>query len=362
MRQKDSQQTAVSFHPYGIDAEDDFTPTLSASGGPHCSTRHCAPVTPDDCLFVGGDHDGVARAEPLSHPWWRPHVNWPAPVSDFFPLVRYAPSPRVRGGLATSLREPDDAGGDADSCHQYYNPGDGAVRQPWASCRSGPAAGGQAGVAWYQLAYDTPAPPSTAQPYNIAGGADAAAATFFRSPERRGCGVSSCDVHGPRGDPAGVRGDLLGLRQRPDALDVTCRDNSPSRGKVGAEIRSSQTSSLLLQRSVDENGVTPPPSPASSSLRPETATRLGGVGKTEFSRTPTTGRVPDWQSSRHVPLRENGVTLERLMNAVRRARSRARETQEGQTNTDCSLGVDIPGSTVTHLGQGNSPKRVAFLP
>ncbi|EKF30522.1 hypothetical protein MOQ_005665 [Trypanosoma cruzi marinkellei] len=348
MPQEASRHKAAHFHPYGCEMENDFTSlAMNGTAVVPCSVerlRASSWMSDADRLM---DVVDTASITPSLHPWWRRHVDGPIPASVFYSSVRTTPSTFPRAAQTSSFfHSAHDAVGDAD-CHEYHHRGDSALQRFWTTQEN--ATGGnvqgapespQPATAWYQLNYGIPVSSGVLeQPYNIIEGADAplAAPVARPSPERAAAPavfMRDADLVVDRPAPleetsGGIREELLALRRRLDAVEAACclHPSSGDRRRVEA---------------------TPPPPPQLSSVE-ETAAPMASV--TASPAAPSSAPRSREPSA--------SVTLERLMNAVRRARVRVKEQEQKRQMSSVSsalLNTDASFSTVKETG-GGTPER-----
>ncbi|KAF5224530.1 hypothetical protein ECC02_002473 [Trypanosoma cruzi] len=347
MPQEASQHTAAHFHPYGREMENDFkllamNATAFVPGSVEGLRASC--WMSDGERFV--DVVDTANITPILHPWWRRQVDGPIPSSVFYSSVRAAPLAFPRAAQNSSLLySADGAVGDADR-HEYHHRDNTALQRFWTTQEN--ATGGnvqrapetqQLATAWYQLNYGIPVSSGVLeQPYNIIEGADAPLAVPVARPlpERATAPAVSMrdadlvvDSPAPLEDTSGgIREELLALCRRLDAVEAACCLHSSSSVRRGAE-------------------VTPIPPPLSSVE--EAAAPVAPVTVSPLA-SPSPQRLRESSS---------GVTLERLMNAVRRARERAKEQEQHRqlgSMSSALLNADASFSALKTTGDGTPEK------
>ncbi|RNF26363.1 uncharacterized protein Tco025E_01323 [Trypanosoma conorhini] len=296
LRQEAARHAAVPSHPYAAETQGDFAPSLATAAAVDPGCLERACAARCMC-----DAACVAPGAPLVRPWWRRGVAGPGPVSAFFAPARAAPSPLLRAGEGAGL--------------------------PWWESRDPPS------TAWYQLNYGLPAASVPAeQPYNITGDATASEARggFAFLPPRAADAAVDDGPAPPKEEEeeesGGVSAELLELRRRVEAVEAMCcrRDVAGDEERRGAG-----ASAAAAQPSLPEAPIaSSPPSPS-----------------------PSPPRTPE---------KPAGITLDRLMKAVRRARERAKEQDRQQLLASlCSEpgGAPGPASALQATAEGTAPQR-----
>ncbi|ESL11381.1 hypothetical protein TRSC58_00870 [Trypanosoma rangeli SC58] len=332
-----SRHTPVLSHPYGAETQNEFVPSLvAASVGPSCLERpYAGRCVCDDTHVMGGA--GVTPGATLAQPWWRRGVGVPGSSFGFSSPMRPVLPSQLCPASAASPRAARDAVGDSDS-HVYHHRGEG-VRQRWwvtrdaanSVCMCGAPESDQLATAWYQLNYGLPiSTDPVEQPYNTADGTAAPDAPTATTSPARG-GAASVPLHAAHSlddrpslqeeKNAGVCAELLALRRRVDAVEAICR-----RDLARDEVRRRAGSAApATQGPVPEAPITSSPPPTFVEAGAAPATSVTGL----LAETPPPLSPPSSSPTR-APEQSDGITLERLMRAVRRARERAKEHERQQ--------------------------------
>ncbi|KEG09333.1 hypothetical protein DQ04_05391020 [Trypanosoma grayi] len=305
----------------------------------------------------------------LSHPWWRCSTEEDAP----FRAACRVRSPLFRGGNSGSHYHcgPAETRLYWTESAQAFSGGNSSSGSSTCCCNNnnnivhGASGSGRqpAATAWYNLTYDLPKAPlppeSLSQPYNLPDDVGKSDITLTNetpiqshifvlgrhvsNKDSVSSTVAAEDGNREKNDASysggGIRDQMEALRRRIEAVEAQRSTEPQGLGAIGIAPRKSEGRDAAPSSGAAAPSVSAPPVPLSGEAQARPA-RAATPPPTAASVTPTEGVTRTVASATHIfappspPLttgHSDGITLERLMRAVRSARERAKQQQQQES-------------------------------